>query len=152
MFVITFIFISVFLPSSWFGDVASWSSFTSKLNSKTVSVLPSVDPSLIFPFQLLPYPAHPTGFSFYIFSGFLVIFILLSSNKHKLCPFSVLLCNILSLTGTLVFPAVIALLSLARRFSCKVKFEFRCLTFGQYHGQLTHVLDKLNLDFRLQMK
>ena len=39
--------------------------------------------SLIFPFNLLPFPVHPTGFSFYIFAGFLVIFILLSSNNNN---------------------------------------------------------------------
>ena len=34
-----------------------------KLNSMTVPVLPSLDPSLIFPFHLLPSPVHPAGFS-----------------------------------------------------------------------------------------
>ena len=34
---------------------------TSKLNSEMVPVLPS----LIFPFHLVPFPVHPTGFSFY---------------------------------------------------------------------------------------
>ena len=53
--------------------------FTSKLNSKTVPVLPSFNSSLLFPFHLLPYPMHLTGFSLYIFPGFLAIFILLSS-------------------------------------------------------------------------
>ena len=49
---------------------------TSKLNSKTVPVLLSLDPSLIFPFHLLPFPVHPTGFSICFFPGFLAIFIL----------------------------------------------------------------------------
>ena len=34
------------------------------LTFKTVPVLPSLDPSLIFPFLLLPSPVHSTGFSF----------------------------------------------------------------------------------------
>ena len=37
---------------------------TSKLNSKTIPVLPFLDPSLMFHFNLLPSPVHPTGFSF----------------------------------------------------------------------------------------
>ena len=36
---------------------------------------------LLFPFHLLPYPVHPTEFSFCFFPGFLVIFTLLSSNN-----------------------------------------------------------------------
>ena len=36
---------------------------------KMVPVLPSLDPSLIFPFHILPSPVHPTGFSFYFFHG-----------------------------------------------------------------------------------
>ena len=36
---------------------------------------------LLFSFHLLPSPVHPTVFSFCFFSGFLAIFILLSSNK-----------------------------------------------------------------------
>ena len=39
---------------------------TYKLNSKKVPVIPYFDPSLIFPYHLLPAPMHPTGFSFYI--------------------------------------------------------------------------------------
>ena len=35
---------------------------TSKFNSKTVPVLPSLNLSLIFPFHLLPSPVHPTEF------------------------------------------------------------------------------------------
>ena len=50
---------------------------TSKLNSKMVSVLPSLDPSLIFIFNVLPSPVHPTGFFFCFFPGLLSIFILL---------------------------------------------------------------------------
>ena len=57
------------------------------LNSKMVPVLPSLNPSLIFIFPLLPSPLYPTGFSFYIFPEFLVIFILLSSdNNNKYLP------------------------------------------------------------------
>ena len=37
---------------------------TSKLNSKTISVLPFLDPSLIFPFHLIPFPVKPTGMLF----------------------------------------------------------------------------------------
>ena len=54
---------------------------TSKLNSKTVPVLPSLDLFLIFPFHFLAFPVHPTGFSVCFFTGFLAIFILLSSHK-----------------------------------------------------------------------
>ena len=57
---------------------------TNSLNSKTVPVLPSVNPSLIFPFHLLPSLVHPIGFSFYSFPGFLAIFILLSSNNNNI--------------------------------------------------------------------
>ena len=56
---------------------------TSKLSSKTVPVLPSLDPSLIFPFHLSTSPVHPIGFSFHFFPVFLVIFILLSSNNNN---------------------------------------------------------------------
>ena len=38
---------------------------TSKLNSKTVPVLHSIEISLIFPFHLSPSPVHLTGFCFY---------------------------------------------------------------------------------------
>ena len=48
-----------------------------------VPVLPSLKPSLIFPFHLLPYPVHPTGFSFFFFPGFLDIFTLLPSNNNN---------------------------------------------------------------------
>ena len=60
------------------------------LTSKTVPVLPSLDPSLMYPFHLLPSPVHPTGFLFYIFPGFLAIFILLSSNNNIIYPFDLL--------------------------------------------------------------
>ena len=40
---------------------------TSKLNSKTVPVLPSLEPFFIFPFRLLPSPVYHTGFSFFFF-------------------------------------------------------------------------------------
>ena len=65
---------------------------TSKLNYKTVPVLPSLDPRLIlllilifswFHFYLLLYPVHPTGFSFFFFPGFLAIFIFLSLNNNN---------------------------------------------------------------------
>ena len=55
----------------------------SKLNSKTAPVLPSFHPSLIFIFHLLPSLVHPIGFCFCFFSGFLAIFILLSSNNNN---------------------------------------------------------------------
>ena len=43
------------------------------------------NPSLIFPFHLLPTPVHPTRFSFCFFPGFLAIFILSSNNnQHSL--------------------------------------------------------------------
>ena len=35
---------------------------TSKLNYKTIPVLPSLDHSLIFPFHIIFSPVHPTGF------------------------------------------------------------------------------------------
>ena len=57
---------------------------TSKLNSKTVLVLPSLYPSPIFPFHLSPSPVHPTEFSFCFFPAFLAIFIL-SSNNNNVC-------------------------------------------------------------------
>ena len=50
-----------------------WRVLTSKLNFKTVFVLPS----LMFPFHLLLSSVHPTWFSFRFFPGFLVIFMLL---------------------------------------------------------------------------
>ena len=57
------------------------SHLSSKPNFQKVSVLPSHEPSLLFPFHLLSYPTHPTVFSFYIFPGFLAISILLTSNN-----------------------------------------------------------------------
>ena len=48
-----------------------------KLNSKTAPVLPSH----IFIFS--SFPVHHTGFYFHIFSGFLAIFILLSSKNNN---------------------------------------------------------------------
>ena len=57
---------------------------TAKFNSKTVPVLPSFDPSLLYPFHLSPSPVHPIGFSFCLFPGFLDIFILFSSNNNRL--------------------------------------------------------------------
>ena len=56
--------------------------FTSKLNSKMVPVLPSLDPSHIYIFHLLPTPVYLTGFYFCFFPVFLVIFISLSSNNN----------------------------------------------------------------------
>ena len=56
---------------------------TFKVNSKMVPVLPSLVPSVIFPFHLLLSPVHPTGFSFCFFPGFLAIFSLLSSNNNN---------------------------------------------------------------------
>ena len=54
---------------------------TSKLNYEKVPVLPSHDPSSIFPFHLICYPVHLTIFSFCFFPDFLAIFILLSLNR-----------------------------------------------------------------------
>ena len=59
------------LPGPW---------IISTFNSKTVHILPSLSPSLWFPFYLLPSPVHPTGFPFCFFCGLLAVFILLSSN------------------------------------------------------------------------
>ena len=42
-----------------------------------------LNPCRIFTFHLLPSPVHPTGFSFYTFPGFLVIFLLLSWNNNN---------------------------------------------------------------------
>ena len=63
--------------------LASKGHLTSNLNSKTVPVLSSLNPSLIFPFHHLPSPVHPTGFTFRVFPGFLVIFTLSSSNNNN---------------------------------------------------------------------
>ena len=49
----------------------------------TVTVLPSLDPSLIFAFHLLPSTVQPTGFCSCFFPGFLAIFISLSSNNSN---------------------------------------------------------------------
>ena len=54
----------------------------SKLNSKTVPVLPSVNHFLIISFHLLPSPVHPIGFSFRFFPDLLAIFILSSNNNN----------------------------------------------------------------------
>ena len=54
----------------------------SKINYNTVPVLPNLNPFLIFPFNLLPSPLHPTGFFFYFFPGFPAIYIFLSLNKY----------------------------------------------------------------------
>ena len=51
---------------------------TSKLNSKTIPVLPTLKLSFIFPFNLLPSPVHLTGFSF--------CFLLSSNNNNSLLP------------------------------------------------------------------
>ena len=56
--------------------------FNSKLSFlQNGPVLFSLHPYLIFPFHLLPSPFSPTGF--YIFSGFLAIFSLLSSVNNN---------------------------------------------------------------------
>ena len=79
---------------------------TSKLNFKTVLVIPSLDPSLIFPFHLLPSPTYPTGFSFCFFPGFLAIFNSLSLNNnissydHFLTFFIVLVISLSDHTST----------------------------------------------------
>ena len=65
---------------SWFYAFPLQTFLTSKLNSKTVPVLPSLNPFLIF--HLLLYPEHLTVFSFHIFPGVLAIFISSSSNKN----------------------------------------------------------------------
>ena len=51
---------------------------TSKLNSKTIPALPTLELSFIFPFNLLPSPVHLTGFSF--------CFLLSSNNNNSLLP------------------------------------------------------------------
>ena len=50
--------------------------------NETLPVLLYLQSSLIFPFLLLHSPVHPTRFSFCISSGFLLIFILLSSKNN----------------------------------------------------------------------
>ena len=56
---------------------------SSKLYSKTVAVWTSHQPTLYYLFIFyLPRFIHLTGFSFCIFSGFLAILILLSSNNY----------------------------------------------------------------------
>ena len=64
-------------------DASHKSHLASKLKSKTVPVLPSLNSSHIY-LHLLHYPVHPTGFSFDIFLDFLVILILLSSNNNNI--------------------------------------------------------------------
>ena len=66
------------------------SRFTSPPNTTSYMKVPdllSLHPSLTFPFHLLPSPVYPTGLPFYIFSGFLAVFTLLSStvvnNMHR---------------------------------------------------------------------
>ena len=53
------------------------------LISEMIPVLSSLGPSLIYPCHLLPSPVQPTRFSFCSFSGFLAIFIMLSSNNNN---------------------------------------------------------------------
>ena len=62
----------------------TWEVYASILNFKTIPIVPSLNPSLIFPFHLLSSPVHPIVFSFYFFPGLLAIFILLSSNNKLL--------------------------------------------------------------------
>ena len=96
------------LPSRFLYYISLPFSYTSYkplniLNSKTIHVLPSLDPSLIFSFHLLHSPVpvllsldpslmfpfllilfpvgQPTGFSFGFFPGWLAIFTLLSSKN-----------------------------------------------------------------------
>ena len=56
---------------------------TSELNSKTVPVLPPLNASLTYIFNILSSPMQPTRFSFYVFPGFLAIYILSSSNNNN---------------------------------------------------------------------
>ena len=70
LFVVIYLLFSI-LPS------VAWTSH------KTVPVLLSLQPSHIFLFNLLPSPVHTTGFSFYVFTGFLATFILLSSSNNN---------------------------------------------------------------------
>ena len=58
----------------------------------TVSVLPFLHPALIF--SSFTSPAYPTGCSFYILAGSIVILFLLSSNKSNI-PSSLILPDIL---------------------------------------------------------
>ena len=69
--------------------------YTSPPNSTpmTVHVLPSLDPSLIFPFHVLPSQVHPTGFSFCFSPGFFAIFILLSSNNNNMTLHDLIILN-----------------------------------------------------------
>ena len=60
-----------------------WTVIHCKLKSKSVLVLPSLNPSLLFTFHLFPSPLYPAGFSFCFFPGFLDTFILLSSNNDN---------------------------------------------------------------------
>ena len=65
--------------STWYGEYNQATSW--ELPSKTIPVVSSLDPCLIFSFHILPSSVHPTGFSFCFFSSFLAIFILLPSNN-----------------------------------------------------------------------
>ena len=57
---------------------------TSKLNSETVPVLPSVYPSLTYPFHHSPSPVHLTGFSYCFFPRFYAIFTSNTKQQHAL--------------------------------------------------------------------
>ena len=61
----------------------------SKLNFKTVPVLSSLDPSLIFLFHQIPSPVYPPGFSFCFFHSLLAIFILSSNNNNTTLQLSI---------------------------------------------------------------
>ena len=69
-----------------------------KLNSKTVPILPTIDPSLIFSFQILPSPVHLTGYSFCFFRA---IFIMFSSNNN-FCGITTRLCRTHKILPTLL--------------------------------------------------
>ena len=91
------------------------------------SILPFLDPSLIFPFHILPSPVHPTGFSFCFFPGFLAIFILLSSNNsipefpsvsfQTSLPF-LYCCHRINIVVIPDFPSVSSLASLPFLYCC----------------------------------
>ena len=68
--------------------ICSLKTWTSKLNSETVPDLPSLNPSLIFPFHQLPSLVHPNGFSFYIFPGSLPFFHHGVIEQHMLSIFN----------------------------------------------------------------
>ena len=118
-----------------------------KLNSKTVAVSPSLDPALISPFHLLPSPVHSTGVFFYIFPGFLVICILLSSNNiSTYIPRSFSFINMTICNYIFCQLLFINLLKLVYKDSY---FQHSSFDFNEFHLLLTFLSKKMSPIFFL---